>query len=588
MTVDVAAWILIALVAGLLIVHRNLVRALWFRTEDPRPVALFRIATGALVLAWLVDLAPLYDYLFTPQGLVDGPEAHRRWGRMGPVSPLYVRDDSAFVHAYLGALGISAAALMVGFCTPVSAWLTWGLFVGLLGRNGVFTGGEQIFTCFLFYLSLSRCGHAFSVDAWLHRRRGGQPRTIPAWPRNLMLLQMLGVLCANGFAKYGRSWQQGDTLHFVLNHPHFRAFEAYGISALLGTTALRWMTWITHAFEILFFLVLVGVVVKLVRSHPVEPPRGRARWLGRALGVAIGMDIVVLANLRLTDSARASMSWSFAIALGVVIALGPVVLRVARRLPPVVLRWALGRRVWVSLWLLFTAQLVFVLRIGWFTALTMCAAVLMFEGEELARALARIGIPFGSTPTEVPRPPRPWRRRFIGALCAFHVVAAVALCLPAERPVSPWRKDLERPLRRWIRQTNYAQVWRMFAPSGSIRVLDFEAVMRDDSGQVLPLGAGIVAPEHLASRWGLDKREKIRRRLGSPKIGPNYWPAHARWVCRQFGARVDGPSVVELYRTLTPIPTPRALQTLGVEQAVAQAEASRERILVFSETCSPN
>ena len=132
MTVDATAWILIALVAGLLVVHRDLVRAMWFRFEDPRPVALFRIAVGALVLAWLVDLAPLYDYLFTPQGLVDGPEAYRRWGRMGPVSPLYIRDDPTFVRVYLGALGISAAALMVGFCTPVSAWLTWGLFVGLL------------------------------------------------------------------------------------------------------------------------------------------------------------------------------------------------------------------------------------------------------------------------------------------------------------------------------------------------------------------------------------------------------------------------------------------------------------------------
>lgn len=251
------------------------------------------------------------------------------------------------------------------------------------------------------------------------------------------------------------------------------------------------------------------------------------------------------------------------------------------------LRWLLGRRLWVSLWLLFTAQLAFVLQIGWFTALTMCSAVLVLEGDELDRLRDRAGGPAPAAPSVEPTPPGPWRRRAIAALSAVHVLAVMAVLLPHDQPPSPWRRAAEQPLRRWIRQTTFSQHWRMFAPTGASAPLELEVVLRDADGRAIALGGGMVPPERAASPWGLDKQQKVRRRLADERSGRAYWPWHARWVCRRFGSLVDGPSTVELYSLRTPLPSPRALQVLGVDEALARAEAEAQRTLVFDEPCRP-
>lgn len=587
--IDITVALLLGLLAAQLAVHRRLLAALWFRQEDPRPVALLRIATGALTLAWLVDLAPLYDYGLSSDGLVTAERARALWGRQGPYSLLFAHGSPAFVRAHALALGLSAVALTIGLVTPAAKWLTWASFVGLAARGGLAAGGEQVFACFLFYLCLARCGHAYSVDAWLHRRRHRPRRTIPAWPRNLMLLQMLAVFCANGVAKHGPLWRRGDAAYLVFNHPHYRPTELWELSAVLGTNVLRAMTWVTHAFELSFFLVVVGLVSRFIGSHPGLMPTGRARWLARALSLAIGLDVIVLASLRLTGGARGSMSFVACILVGVAIALGPLTVALIRRLPSSVRTWLLGRRLWVSLWLLFTAQLAFVLEIGWFTALTMCAAVLLLEGDDLDRVADRWRRSRAPTPVTDPPVPARWRRRAIGALSGVHVLAVVMTVLPSDRPMTSWRRAVDPAVRRWIRQTTLNQHWRMFAPGGAMFVDDLEVVLRRPDGEGIPLGAGLVPPADADSRWGLDKREKIRRRLGNRRSGQRSWPDHARWVCRRFGelAGGDGPSTVELYAVRTPMPPPEALRDLGVAEALARAEAQRRRVLVFEEACPP-
>ena len=58
-------------------------------------------------------------------------------------------------------------------------------------------------------------------------------------------------------------------------------------------------------------------------------------------------------------------------------------------------------------------------------------------------------------------------------------------------------------------------------------------------------------------------------------------------MCRRFGSLDDGPSTVDLYSLRTPLPSPRALQVLGVDEALARAEAEAQRTLVFDEPCRP-
>lgn len=579
--VDVVAWVLISLAAMFFFVHRRVLAQLWFGYEDPRPIALLRIATGLLVVVWLVDLLPLVDYLFTSEGVVSGAQARGQWARLGPWSPLFAYDHPTTVHAYVWLLGAAALCLAVGLATPITKWITWALFIGLVARNGMFTAGEQIFASTLFYLCLAQCGRAYGIDAWLHHRRGSGPalRAIPSWPRNLMLLQLLAIFCANGLAKYGESWARGDATYFVFNHPHFRPADLLDVSAAIGPLPFRLATHITHSFELLFFVAIVGIVARRLRGHDELLPRGRARLIARVLAVAIGINIVVLATLHLEGASQRSLSYAASCLIAVLIAAGPWVVVAIRRLPAAVRNALLGPRVWVALWLLFTLQLTFVLRLGWFCALTTCLAVVMWEGDRTR------------FPADAPPPvPVRWgraRRIAIGSLSAFHVLAVLALTLPSSQPRSPWRRAIERPLYQWIRQTTFNQTWRMFAPATPVGGFDLEVVLIDGEGQRHPLGSGLVDRSVATTRWAAYKRGKLRRRLAHPKGAHRHRGWHADYLCRRFGNTVVGPATIELHSVRTPIPSPARLAKTGADASRQWVKEEQRDTLLLERTCPP-
>ncbi len=580
---DTVAWSLVGLVAALVVVHRGTVRALWLRHEDPRTVATFRIITGALLLAWLVDLAPIYDYLFSDVGLLTGSEAQRRFGRGERWSLLYHYGEPGFVRAYAITLGIACFAFTVGLATRVTKWLTLALLHGLITRNGVYLGGEQLFASFVFYLCLSRCGEAYGVDAWLRRRRGQGMRPIPGWPRLLMLLQLVPVLCVNGLAKFGSMWRKGDTFYYLANHPHFRPGEMWGLSATFGTNLFRWMTWVVHAFEVFFPIALVGVVLRMLADVEAPPRSARARLASRVLLVALGIDVAALAGLRWPVGARDHLPYTASIIAAIALIIAGAVPTLLRRFPSRGWHLVTHRAVWATLLALFGAQLFVVLKIGWFTGLTMSTAILFVDGEEIGRWVAKLrrraALPCG--PCDVAASPA--RRWGIGVLSAVHVVAVTVVVLPADKPVHAWRAKVEWPLRRWVDWTTSFQVWRMFAPNGARVVYDLHSVVVDDEGRERQVGAGIVDRERASSAWSRDKREKVRRRIGHR--GRAYRAGHAAWVCRRFAEPSHGDVAVRLYGTRMTIPSPEELAA-SVPEALQQQDATLERALLHESACS--
>ena len=606
---DIAAWTLIALLVTLWVVHRTWLRAVWFRLEDPRTVAVFRIATGSLLLAWLVDLAPLYDYLFSDAGLMTGEEARARFGRGQRWSLLYEYGSPTFVRGYVWVMGAACLAFTVGLATPVTKWITLALLHGLVTRNAIYLGGEQVFTSFLFYLCLSRCGEAYGFDAWRRRRRSPQTlalRAIPAWPRMLMLLQLLAVLCVNGLAKYGDMWRRGDMVYYLFNHPHFGPnllpSTRWEVSALLGTNLFRWMTWVGHGFEVLFPLALVGVVLRVAATSPLPKLSGGARWVSRGIRVMLGSNIVVLATLRFPPQTRGHLPFVAVVFAGVLIAIGPALLGVARRIPPRLLAFATGRLLWGTLLFVFGFQLFVVFEIGWFTGLTMSTAILFVDGKEIGRVMAwarGVGVralaPRGlrAGPQEAPQQvdasepvasssDSPFRRRAVAVLCGLHIIAVAAAQLPGDKVMPAWRKTIEQPLDLWLDWTTGFQVWRMFAPNGSRHIFDVEAVLVDTAGREHSLGPGIVDPELRSSAWGRDKREKIRRRLGGR--GQRYRVWHAQWLCRRFAHTVPGDVAVRIYAIRMTMPAPQQLSD-DIASALQQHDASLRRWVKYEVSC---
>ena len=348
-------WILFAAVLCLALfftAHRESWRRLWLRVDDPRPMAAMRIVFGICALCNINGLWELFDYLFTDEGIFstdiaqhyrarsqfegfgDGTEDTEPWGffsfgaflqwAKGPNYSLLLFDSSPkFFWTYLVVFEVVMAAFIVGFKTQYTKWMAWFLFMGIILRNTLFwEATENVYQVFFFYLCLSRCGEAWSVDNWLRCRKlrkqgrlstpegpgagagamvegdpkgegeGAKPgklgkllepiyRPIPAWPRLLVILNVAVLYCATGTLKNGPRWNQGHAMYYAFNLDHFYRLPPQQLSSYFATTLFRLNTWVVHWWEALFPLVVLGLILRWHRREGIPRLTGAPLWLAR-------------------------------------------------------------------------------------------------------------------------------------------------------------------------------------------------------------------------------------------------------------------------------------------------------------------
>jgi hypothetical protein len=346
-----AGWLVLAAAIGLalfLIGHKDRVRRLLFRMDDPRPMALFRITFGIVTLCNVNGLWEHFDYLFTDEGLFPTEVARHvraraqfagfgdgvargeptgffdfaavvEWLKGPNYSLLLFWDTPTAFWIHLTAWWFFMTCFIVGFQTRWTKWVAWFLFHSIILRNLVFwEGTENVFRTFFFYLCLARCGQAYSVDNWLRCRRlrkqgrlserGDAPsdahpkgreaiyRLIPFWPRFLTIVQIGAIYLSTGVVKNGPVWMRGDSFYYAFNLDHFYRIPPQALSAYLGTSFFKINTIITHYWECFFAVVIIGLVLRWLRREQVpDPPRWRLRLanFGLALFAATFIGLVV-------------------------------------------------------------------------------------------------------------------------------------------------------------------------------------------------------------------------------------------------------------------------------------------------------
>ncbi|PCC67054.1 hypothetical protein SAMN02745121_08334 [Nannocystis exedens] len=450
-----------ASLVGLVALHREGLRRVLLRAVDPRPLALFRIAFGCCLLVSLLEIAPLAPYLFSDEGIVPRAAVPELMGRgalvgfgdgvrepagprdawavaefvsSGRWSPLYFGDSPGGVAVHLGLLLAAALALTLGFRTRLSAIATWLLYAGLLRRGDAHWGGEQVFCAFLFLLTWSRCGAAYSVDNWRRcralRRRGllSMPsgpgagagaapspaaprglaaiyRRIPAWPQALIAAQLALCYAANGWAKAGTAWQTGDALLLVLLRDTYVRWDMSAAIAAVGPWPLRLASWGVMWWERLFPLVLVGLAARALGRSGAPALRGPASAAARlcwgglagaaAIAAAVPMDLVEKPGTPGAAERAAALAVLAAVCAAVAIA-GPRAGAAARRLAagPLAPKW------WLGFGALFHLGNHALLAVGAFAPATLAAYLVCGAGPwavaTLRRALgglARRGVP---------------------------------------------------------------------------------------------------------------------------------------------------------------------------------------------------
>ncbi len=535
-------------------------RRFWLGVEDPRAMAALRIAFATLAVCNVNGLWEHFMFLFTDEGIFpaavarevfakqqfagfgDGTSVDEPWGFFdglavleflrGPkFSLLYFWDTPTAMWIHIAVFELVMLAMIVGLWTRWSAVLGFVLVSSLFDRNPLFSEGtELVFRVFFFYLLFARSGEAWSVDAWWRRRRArrrdlgvevGAPRSIPTWPRKLMMLQLAAIYLVTGCLKHGAVWIRGDAVYYALNLDHFYRLEPQMVAAVLGTNLLRAATWFVRLGEIMFALVFVGEVLRSSLDVPHARPRPRWSWIRR---------------------------------------------------------WLLGRRIWLT-WAVATMGGIWLtMNLGQFQTVMLCLGLVYVRGEELGAGLRWCGRRLGSPSTSAElgaAPPAggalaygPLGRTTIAIGLAWHITAVAIWLLPEIDRLGGVRDRARALVKPWLELTRTTQGWGMFAPNPPRHNVFMKVLVTDGDGEVWDMRTDVYARERrpLPFVWNDRMRKMSRRIIGGESGGGDWYRKwYARWHCRQWALEHDGrlPRSVELVKLSYAIPSPEAMRDLG-------------------------
>jgi hypothetical protein len=233
-------------------------KVFWFTSTSARPLAAFRIVFGLILLANLALLWFDLDYLLTDHGLLVGTEAREVAGALR-YSPLQWVQDPTSVRVFCGATALVYFLFTIGWRTRTMGVLSYLMTLSIHGRNLLTnSGADTLLLLLCFYMMLSPCGAAFSLDARRAARRRGtlaEPLILP-WAQRLVQVHVSMIYLDTAILKSGGpSWLNGTAMHYVLNNTEFRrlpldALTQYPVvinlmthGALLTEFALAFLLW---------------------------------------------------------------------------------------------------------------------------------------------------------------------------------------------------------------------------------------------------------------------------------------------------------------------------------------------------------
>jgi hypothetical protein len=254
----------------------------WFGPISARPLGAFRIVFGLVTLEHLALLWIDLDHWLTDAGLLRGDASRLVAGPWRP-SPLQWVQDPLSVRLFVVFVAVVAVLFTAGWRTRPTAIL---LYLGLLAihHRNVLTasGADTLVVILAFYLMLSPCGAACSIDARREARRRGtlaEPLIEP-WAQRLIQVQLAAVYVFTAWSKLGgMTWCQGTALHYVLSNEEFRRFT-FGLTQ--WPMAVRVLTLAALAIEFAIPLLLWS--------------RAGRPW-AIALGLALHGGIVLMVNI---------------------------------------------------------------------------------------------------------------------------------------------------------------------------------------------------------------------------------------------------------------------------------------------------
>jgi hypothetical protein len=269
------------------------------RRERATTLALFRMAVGMVFFATLASLAA--------RGIVSVVWLDQADGGLRAVASGY------FLLELLGGPKPSVVWALVAFALTSSACMT----LGLGGRGAVLativsyrslttigaSGGydSMIFNA-AWLLFLSDSTRSLSLDC---KRRSGSWSSddeIPAWPRYVVIVQLVIIYTFTGFQKTSASWTPADgysALYWFLQDPSWARFDMSWAAWVYPLTQVA--TFVVWHFETAAPLLLLVYYYRATRDRPGRlralVNRRDLRLVFTAVGVAMHVGIEILLEM---------------------------------------------------------------------------------------------------------------------------------------------------------------------------------------------------------------------------------------------------------------------------------------------------
>jgi hypothetical protein len=258
--------------------------ALWDEREPPTILALIRILLSLVVLVDLVliGLHGLPAWLWAP--LDAGGVAALDEANVPLFYQLMPRAASSAVVLWAG-LVLSMLSFGVGCFTRASALAFVVLYTQAAAINGFGDRGiDRAIRIVMSILVLAPSANVWSLDAW--RKTGtfrGDASPVVAWPRYLVLGQLVLLYCSAGLSKGGTHWYPWggyNALYLILNDPIFGLGRVRWLAQPLPYFVSQLATATTYLWEVGAPLVLVASYYRRSSERP-----GRLRALFNRLPV---------------------------------------------------------------------------------------------------------------------------------------------------------------------------------------------------------------------------------------------------------------------------------------------------------------
>lgn len=270
--------------------------ALMDRREDGTSLAVARILAAADVIWEVTDAARTQvasamwvDVRFGGVKPIDRLGVLQWVGGATPrnISVLIVTTLVASIGMLLGALGRVSVAL---------TWLCWRTIAGLNDHSG--GSGDDLLVNALFILMFADTTRALSLDARLRNRRG----EVMAWPRYVLIAQLIVMYQATGLQKISAGWVPWgslDALWYVLQQPTWQRFPMRWVAPFYPLTQLGSL--VTWLFEMGAFVLAIAMFYRATRERG-----GRVRaWFNRVdvrrwyllVGVTLHLGISILMDV---------------------------------------------------------------------------------------------------------------------------------------------------------------------------------------------------------------------------------------------------------------------------------------------------